>query len=432
MPHVSLDTEFLQPPLSKDFLSESDPELLSAMEAVRMKNGAGSDFLGWLDLPKKMTPQIPVINRAAMKIREESDIVLVLGIGGSYLGAKAALSALGPRLPELSTESPRVIFAGQNLSTSWLKDILSGIKDSRVSLIVISKSGTTTETSVSFRIFREFLVKKYGREEAASRIYAITDAARGALKTEADREGYTKFVIPDDVGGRFSVLTPVGLLPMAVAGIDISEVLAGADDYAARAFSHDFRENPAACYALARYKLYKEACCIEILSVFDPALSSFAGWWQQLFGESEGKDGKSLFPASATFTTDLHSLGQWIQDGPRNIFETFLTIENEEDEIYLPEEKGDLDGLNYLAGKPVSYINKMAFKGTRKAHRDGNVPCMTLSMDRLNPESLGELFYFMEAAVAFSGYMLEVNPFNQPGVESYKKEMFRLLGKPGY
>jgi glucose-6-phosphate isomerase len=408
-----------------------------AHHAIHNKTGAGNDYLGWVDLPSDYDKEeFARIEKAAAKIKNDSEVLIVVGIGGSYLGAKSAIDLLNNsfynELPQEQRGGPQVFFAGNNISSTYLKHLLRLIEGKDVSVNVISKSGTTTEPAIAFRIFRKLLEEKYGVDEARKRIYATTDASKGALKQLATEEGYESFIIPDDVGGRFSVLTAVGLLPIAVSGINIREVMEGA-----KAASEDFnnptlQDNAAYQYAAVRNVLYNKGKSTEILANYEPALSSFSEWWKQLFGESEGKDQKGIFPASVSFSTDLHSMGQYVQDGLRNIFETVLNVENVAEEIKIEAEEKDLDGLNYLAGETVDYVNKKAMLGTMLAHTDGNVPNLIINIPELTPYHYGYLVYFFEKACAMSGYLLGVNPFDQPGVEAYKKNMFALLGKPGF
>ncbi|WP_078392096.1 glucose-6-phosphate isomerase [Shouchella patagoniensis] len=409
----------------------------AAHQSLHEKTGAGSDYLGWIDLPVDYDKEeFARIQKAAEKIRQDSDVLLVAGIGGSYLGARAAIEALNHSFfNQLSSEkrnAPQVIFVGQNISSTYIKDVLELLEGKDVSVNVISKSGTTTEPAIAFRVFRDFLEKKYGKEEARKRIYATTDKERGALKTLANEEGYESFVIPDDVGGRFSVLTAVGLLPIAVSGLNIEQMMAGAAD-ARKAFSSaDLTENAAYQYAAVRNVLYNKGKTIELMVNYEPQLHYVSEWWKQLFGESEGKDQKGIYPASVDFSTDLHSMGQYVQDGRRDLFETILHIESVEKHMTIEKADSDLDGLNYLAGETMDFVNKQAFKGTMLAHTDGGVPNLIVSIPKLDEYHFGYLVYFFEKAVAVSGYLLGVNPFDQPGVEAYKKNMFALLGKPGF
>ena len=398
--------------------------------------GEGNDFLGWVNLPSSIdAEQIAAIEAQAAQLRAKAEVVICIGIGGSYLGAKAVIEAMNDSFEYLHRKhaNPTVVFAGQNISEDYTYELLEAVKDYSIAAIVISKSGTTTEPAIAFRIIKAEIEKRYGKADAATRIVAVTDKARGALKTLATNEGYPTFVIPDDVGGRFSVLTPVGLLPLAVAGVDIKALVAGAVEMEkATAADVPVEENLSAIYAIARNALYESGKKTEILGSYEPKLQYVAEWWKQLYGESEGKDQKGIFPASVDLTTDLHSMGQFIQDGSRTMFETVLNIETSREEIVIGEEPVDLDGLNYLAGKNVDFVNKSAMNGTILAHTDGQVPNFMIKVPEVNEFYLGELFYFFEFACGVSGYLLGVNPFNQPGVESYKKNMFALLGKPGY
>ena len=407
-----------------------------ANELLHSGEGAGNDFLGWVNLPSSIdAEQIAAIEAQAAKLREKAEVVICIGIGGSYLGAKAVIEAMSNSFEFLKKkhENPTVVFAGQNISEDYTHELLEATKDYSVAAIVISKSGTTTEPAIAFRLIKAELEKRYGKAEAAERIVAITDAARGALKTLATQEGYPTFVIPDDVGGRFSVLTPVGLLPLAVAGIDIKALVAGAQAMEkATAADVAVEENLAAQYAIVRNELYKAGKKVEILGSYEPKLQYVAEWWKQLYGESEGKDGLGIFPASVTLTADLHSMGQYIQEGERTLFETIISVENAKHTVTVEAEEANLDGLNFLAGKRISEINKMAELGVRLAHIDGGVPQLCIEIPAIDETSIGALIYFFEKACGISGYILGVNPFNQPGVEAYKKNMFALLDKPGY
>ncbi|WP_059103681.1 glucose-6-phosphate isomerase [Shouchella shacheensis] len=409
----------------------------AAHQALHEGTGAGSEFLGWIDLPVNYDKdEFARIQQAADKIRKDTDVLLVAGIGGSYLGARAAIEALNHsffnNLSKEERNAPQVLFVGQNISSTYLKDLMDLLEGKDVSINVISKSGTTTEPAIAFRIFREFLEKKYGKEEARSRIYATTDKARGALKTLANEEGYETFVIPDDVGGRFSVLTAVGLLPIAVSGLDIEAMMQGAAD-AREAFSTpDLAKNDAYQYAAVRNVLYAKGKTIELMVNYEPQLHYVSEWWKQLFGESEGKDQKGVYPASVDFSTDLHSMGQYVQDGRRDLYETVLHVENVREEMNIEKADSDLDGLNYLAGETMDVVNKKAFQGTMLAHTDGGVPNLIVNIPKLDEYHFGYLVYFFEKAVGISGYLLGVNPFDQPGVEAYKRNMFALLGKPGF
>ena len=410
---------------------------LDAKETLVSKSGAGNDFLGWIDLPVDYDKEeFARIKEAAKKIQSDSDVLLVIGIGGSYLGARAAIEFLGHSFYNVVDKSirkaPEIYFCGNSISSTYLKHLMDVVGDRDFSINMISKSGTTTEPAIAFRVFKEKLEAKYGKEGAAKRIYATTDKAKGALKHVADEEGYETFVVPDDVGGRFSVLTAVGLLPIAVSGADIDKLMEGAASGRKRALNYAFEENDALQYAAMRNILLRKGKSVEILANYEPSVHYVSEWWKQLFGESEGKDQKGLFPASVDLTTDLHSMGQFIQDGSRLMFETVLEIETPREELTIGEEPVDLDGLNYLAGKTVDFVNKSAMNGTVLAHTDGQVPNFMVHIPEVNEFYLGELFYFFEFACGVSGYLLGVNPFNQPGVESYKRNMFALLGKPGY
>ncbi len=401
------------------------------------KEGAGNDFLGWIDLPVNYDKEeFSRIKKAADKIKSDSEVLLVIGIGGSYLGARAAIEFLRHSFyneaPKSIRKTPEIYYVGNNISSSYMKGLLDVVGDRDFSVNIISKSGTTTEPAIAFRIFKKKLIEKYGREEAAKRIYATTDIARGALKKVATEEGYESFVVPDDVGGRFSVLTAVGLLPIAVSGADIDELMKGAASMREHCLNSCYEENDALQYAAVRNILLKKGKSVEIMANYEPSFHFISEWWKQLYGESEGKDQKGIFPAAVDLTTDLHSMGQYIQDGQRMLFETVIELEKSADEIILEEEAVDLDGLNYLSGKSVEFVNQCAMKGTILAHTDGNVPNLRVMIPERNEFCLGEFFYFFEFACGVSGYMLGVNPFDQPGVESYKKNMFALLGKPGY
>ena len=409
---------------------------LHANALLHNGQGAGNDFLGWVGLPSALgEEELQAIETEAARLRDLAEVILCIGIGGSYLGARAVYEALSDPFNLLHEHpaKPILLFAGQNLSEDYLARLLAAVENRSIAAIVISKSGTTTEPAIAFRLIRDEIEHRYGRKEAARRIVAVTDRSRGALKTLADREGYRTFVIPDDVGGRYSVLTPVGLLPLAAAGIDIRSLLAGACEMErATADGVPFDENPAARYAAVRNILYQQGFMIEILASYEPQLQYLAEWWKQLFGESEGKDGKGIYPASVDLTTDLHSMGQWMQDGERTIFETVVMVDEPNETCNVPYDNENLDGLNYLAGKSVDEVNQKAALGTAMAHKDGGVPVMTLRVNKLSEHSLGQLIYFFEKACGISAYLLGVNPFNQPGVEAYKSNMFKLLGKPGF
>ena len=401
------------------------------------KSGEGSDFLGWIDLPVEYDrEEFSKIRKAAEKIRSDSEVLVVIGIGGSYLGARAAIEFLRHgfynNISREQRKTPEIYFAGNNISSTYLKGLIDVIGSRDFSVNVISKSGTTTEPAIAFRVFKEMLENKYGRKEAAGRIYATTDKSRGALKSLAAEEGYETFVVPDDVGGRFSVLTAVGLLPIAVSGAGLEKLMEGAACGRENALNLPFEKNDALLYAAVRNILLRKGKSVELLANYEPSVHYVSEWWKQLYGESEGKDQKGLMPASVDLTTDLHSMGQFIQDGARIMFETVLNVETPREDLVIREEKTDLDGLNYLAGKTVDFINKSAMNGTALAHTDGNVPNLRVNIPEQNEFYLGQLFYFFEFACGISGYILGVNPFNQPGVESYKSNMFALLGKPGY
>lgn len=422
---------------SKDEVDALQPYVDLAHQMLHEKTGLGNDFLGWVDLPKNYDKEeFARIKKAAKKIQSDSDVLVVIGIGGSYLGARAAIECLGHsfrnNLTKEERKTPEIYFAGNNISSTYLMDLLDVIKDKDVSLNVISKSGTTTEPAIAFRVLKEFLENKYGKEEAAKRIYATTDAKKGALKQVSDEEGYETFVIPDDVGGRFSVLTPVGLLPIAVAGIDIDAMMKGANDARVDYSVSDLNKNDCYQYAAVRNILHRKGKDIELLVNYEPSLHFVSEWWKQLYGESEGKDQKGIFPASVDFSTDLHSMGQYVQDGKRILFETVLNVEKPRRVIELKSEEKDLDGLNYLSKKTMDFVNEKAFQGTLLAHTDGQVPNLLINIPTLDEYNFGYLVYFFEKACGISGYLLGVNPFNQPGVEAYKKNMFALLGKPGF
>ena len=425
-------------PFIQDHEVESMKKLaLDAKDLLVSKTGAGNDFLGWIDLPVDYDKEeFDRIKKAAAKIQSDSEVLLVIGIGGSYLGARAAIEFLRHSFYNTVSKeirkTPEIYFVGNSISSTYIKHLMDVIGDRDFSINMISKSGTTTEPAIAFRVFKEMMEKKYGKEEAAKRIYATTDKARGSLKNLATEEGYETFVVPDDVGGRFSVLTAVGLLPIAVSGADIDKLMEGAQAGRKAALENDFEDNDAVKYAALRNILLRKGKQIEILANYEPSVHYVSEWWKQLYGESEGKDQKGIFPASVDLTTDLHSMGQFIQDGSRNLFETVINIETSREEIILQEEPVDLDGLNYLAGKSVDFVNKSAMNGTMLAHTDGQVPNFVVTVPEVNEYYLGQLFYFFEFACGVSGYLLGVNPFNQPGVESYKKNMFALLGKPGY
>lgn len=424
------------------FISEEEIGYMSrlteqAKDVLVSKNGAGNDFLGWIDLPVDYDKEeFSRIEKAAEKIKKDSDVLIVIGIGGSYLGARAAIEFLRHgfynSLPKEKRGTPEIYYVGNSISSTYLQGVIDVIGDRDFSVNVISKSGTTTEPAIAFRIFKKMLEDKYGQEEAAKRIYATTDKARGALKDLATKEGYESFVVPDDVGGRFSVLTAVGLLPIAVSGADIKALMDGAASGRELALNEKFEDNEAMKYAAIRNILLRKGKSVEVLANYEPALHYIGEWWKQLYGESEGKDQKGIFPAAVDFTTDLHSMGQFIQDGARIMFETVMNVEEAREMITIEKEAEDLDGLNYLAGKTMDFVNKSAMNGTILAHTDGSVPNLMIKIPKMDEFHLGQLFYFFEFACGVSGYILGVNPFNQPGVESYKRNMFALLGKPGY
>ena len=437
MSKVTFDYSKASAFISNEEVSYMEKLVADAKEQLVSKTGAGNDFLGWIDLPVDYDKEeFARIKKAAEKIQSDSEVLVVIGIGGSYLGARAAIEFLRHgfynNLTKEARKTPEIYYAGNSISGTYLKGLVDVIGDRDFSVNIISKSGTTTEPAIAFRVFKAMLEEKYGKEGAAKRIYATTDKAKGALKNLATEEGYETFVVPDDVGGRFSVLTAVGLLPIAVSGADIDKLMEGAAEGRKLALEKDFAENDALQYAAIRNILLRKGKTIEVLANYEPACHYVSEWWKQLYGESEGKDQKGIFPASVDLTTDLHSMGQFIQDGARLMFETVMNIENSREEIVIGEEPVDLDGLNYLAGKNMDFVNKSAMNGTILAHTDGNVPNLMVNIPEQNEFYLGELFYFFEFAVGISGYLLGVNPFNQPGVESYKKNMFALLGKPGY
>lgn len=418
-------------------LAYLEPAVRLAHDQLHNKEGAGSDFLGWVELPSHYDrDEFSRIKRAAQRIQEDSDVLVVIGIGGSYLGARAAIEMLTHsfynQLPKSKRSTPEIYFAGNNISSTYLTHLFDVLEGKDVSVNVISKSGTTTEPAIAFRLFRKFLEDKYGVEEARKRIYATTDKAKGALKQLSDAEGYETFSIPDDVGGRYSVLTAVGLLPIAAAGIDIDAIMGGAREAADRYRANSLSENDCYQYAALRNALYRKGRTTELLVNYEPSLHFFAEWWKQLYGESEGKDGKGVFPAAADFSTDLHSMGQYIQEGTRNLFETVLSVQNTKEQIIIEADKDNVDNLNYLAGETVEFVNRKAFEGTLLAHTDGGVPNLVLEVPEITPYTFGQLIYFFEKACGISGYLLGVNPFDQPGVEAYKKNMFALLGKPGF
>ena len=423
--------------ISAEEMANFKKTVMTAKETLLSKEGAGNDYLGWIDLPVDYDKdEFARIKKAAAKIQSDSDVLLVVGIGGSYLGARAAIEFLSNSfynvLSKEVRKTPEIYFVGNSISSKYIHDLQDVLEGKDFSINIISKSGTTTEPAIAFRVFKEMLIGKYGKEEANKRIYATTDKAKGALKNLANEEGYESFVVPDDVGGRFSVLTAVGLLPIAVSGADIDALMTGAADARKVALETEYEKNPALLYAAVRNILLRKGKQVEIVANYEPSLHYVSEWWKQLFGESEGKDKKGIFPASVDLTTDLHSMGQFIQDGSRIMFETVMEVEEPTEQITIGEEPVDLDGLNYLAGKTMDFVNKSAMNGTILAHTDGQVPNLKVTIPAQDEKSLGQLFYMYEFACGVSGYILGVNPFNQPGVESYKKNMFALLGKPGY
>ena len=422
--------------ISKEKLASYESNVKACMETLEKGTGLGNDFLGWLHLPSSITQEhLNDLKATAQVLRENCEVVNVAGIGGSYLGTRAVIEAMSNSflwLQEKNAGQPTILFAGHNIGEDYLYELTEFLKDKKFGVINISKSGTTTETALAFRLLKKQCEEQRGKEMARKVIVAVTDAKKGAARVTADKEGYKSFIIPDNVGGRFSVLTPVGLLPIAVAGIDINQLVAGARKMEEVCAAESLTENPAALYAATRNELYRNGKKIEILVNFQPKLHYFMEWWKQLYGESEGKDGKGIYPSSVDFSTDLHSMGQWIQEGERTIFETVVSVETPNHELHVPSDEENLDGLNFLAGKRVDEVNKMAELGTQLAHVDGGVPNMRISVPALNEYYLGQLIYFFEKACGISGYLLEVNPFNQPGVEAYKKNMFALLNKPGY
>ena len=434
---LSLDYSKALKFISKEEIDNFEKITEAARRELVEGTGAGSDYIGWVDLPVNYDKEeYARIKKAAAKIQSDSEVLVVVGIGGSYLGARAAIEFLTNSfynvLDKGQRKFPQVFFAGNSISSKYLTDLLEVIGDRDFSVNIISKSGTTTEPAIAFRVLKEKLEEKYGKKEAASRIYATTDKARGALKSLADEEGYEEFVVPDEVGGRYSVLTAVGLLPIAVAGVDIDQLMLGAQDMRTACLGKPYKDNDAMLYAAIRNMLHRKGKMVEILANYEPSFHYVGEWWKQLYGESEGKDRRGIFPAAVDLTTDLHSMGQFIQDGSRILMETVVDINESPAEVVLKKEEKDTDGMNYLAGRTVDFVNKSAMNGTLIAHTDGDVPCMKINMPLQDARSLGQLFYFFEFACGVSGYILGVNPFNQPGVESYKRNMFALLGKPGY
>ena len=431
---LNINDNFIKDFVTNDEIDALIPSAVEAFEKVKNKNGAGNDFLGWYDLPQTYDKEeFARIKVAADKIIKSADILIVIGIGGSYLGARAAIEFIkSPLYNNIKKDTPDIYFAGNNISTTALNELISICEGKDICLNVISKSGTTTEPAIAFRVFKSMLIKKYGAQGAKDRIFVTTDKARGTLKSFSDAAGYETFVIADDIGGRYSVLTAVGLLPIAVAGIDIDSLMNGAQDAKANFYSSNLNENKAMKYALIRNALLRQGKSLEILVGYEPYLLMLNEWWKQLFGESEGKDGKGIYPSSAIFSTDLHSLGQYIQEGQRNLFETVINVVNPGTEFIIPNDAANVDGLNFLSGKSLDYVNKTAMLATLMAHADGGVPSVVIELSDRSAYAFGFLVYFFELSCAISGYMLGVNPFNQPGVEAYKKNMFALLGKPGY
>jgi glucose-6-phosphate isomerase len=428
---ISYNDRFLKDIISPDEIALYNNSLATAEKMLAQRNGPGNDFLGWLDLPRSTKKgAIDAINEKAQEIRSKADILICIGIGGSYLGAKAAIEYSAPSFDDM--RKPRVIFAGHSINSDYITDLLELVKDRNVAVNVISKSGTTTEPAIAFRVIRQWMEARYGRKEAASRIIATTDPKCGALRKLAVEEGYSTFEIPSDVGGRFSVLTPVGLFPIAVAGLDIGKLLEGASESIDICSGDTYDKNLAGHYAAVRNILFRKGYTTEVMASFQPQLHFISEWWKQLAGESEGKNNTGIFPAALDYTTDLHSLGQWMQQGIRNVFETFFVLKKTVHTLNVPKFSDDSDDLNYLAGRSFEDINQNAYRGTLLAHVDGGVPCATIVLDDRSEKTLGQLFYFFEKAIALSGYMLRVNPFDQPGVEEYKKNMFALLGKVGY
>lgn len=430
---MKFDLSHVQSFLDEKQKSNLESRVSEVYETIFNKTGAGNDFLGWVNLPSEIDESLLAdIEKTAADLRKKSEIFVVIGIGGSYLGARAVIEALQNHFAPLAGEKPLIVYAGHNMSEDYLHDLMAILDKKDYSLAVISKSGTTTEPAIAFRILKQHIINKYGEQEAASRIIAITDKARGALKQLANVKGYKTYIVPDDVGGRFSVLTPVGLLPIAMAGIDIRALVKGAVEMEQQCKANPTLDNPVTQYAVVRQALYAQGLTNEIMVNYEPRLVYFSEWWKQLYGESHGKQHKGIFPASVTFSTDLHSMGQYIQDGLRNLFETVISVENSNHELRIPIENEDLDQLNYIAGKRISEVNHKAELGTVLAHEDGGVPNLRIVIPEVSEKVLGELIYFFEMACAVSGYMLDVNPFDQPGVEAYKKNMFALLGKKGF
>ncbi|UJS28546.1 glucose-6-phosphate isomerase [Macrococcoides canis] len=433
MTHIKFNYDMAKSFVGDHELTQMQDLVKNIHHVIHEGSGAGSDFLGWLDLPVDYDKdEFARIKESAKKINADSDVLIVIGIGGSYLGARAAIEMLNKSFDHLKSDKTQIIFAGHQLSSSYLNDLIEYVQDKDFSVNVISKSGTTTEPAVAFRVFKKLLEERYGKEGAKSRIYATTDKAKGALKSLATTEGYETFVVPDDVGGRFSVLTAVGLLPIAAAGHDIDAMMEGAASARSELGSSELTENISYQYAALRNILYNKGYTIEMLINYEPSLQYFNEWWKQLFGESEGKDFKGIYPSSANFSTDLHSLGQYVQEGRRDIFETVVKVTTPRSDVTIEADENDLDGLNFLAGKTLDFVNTKAFQGTLLAHSDGGVPNLVVEVPQLDAYTFGYLVYFFELSVAMSGYLLGVNPFNQPGVEAYKQNMFALLGKPGF
>lgn len=437
MSKIIFDYEKAEPFTEQSVLADVKKATNEARRMLLSRTGEGKEFLGWMDLPVTYDKEeFARVRAAAEKIRSDSEVLLVIGIGGSYLGARAAIEFLGHSFYNAVSfsvrKAPEIYFVGNSISSTYMKHLMDVVGDRDFSINMISKSGTTTEPAIAFRIFREKLEMKYGKKEASGRIYVTTDRQKGALKKAAEKEGYESFVIPDDVGGRFSVLTPVGLLPIAVSGADIGKLMEGAAEQRELSLNQPIETNDSLQYAVYRNTFYRQGKGVEVLANYEPSMHCIGEWWKQLYGESEGKDGKGIFPTCVDFTTDLHSVGQFIQDGPRILFETVLNLAVSKEEILIGEEPGDPDGLNYLAGKNVDFVNRSAMNGTILAHTDGEVPNLMITVPEADEYSLGKLFYFFEFACGISGYILGVNPFNQPGVEGYKNNMFALLGKPGY
>jgi glucose-6-phosphate isomerase len=429
--HLNLDYKYALSFIENENLENINKEIKNARKKLEDKTGEGNDYLGWLDLPEQVDlEEIDKINESARQIRKQAKILVVIGIGGSYLGAKAAIEYLKPYFPK--RKNIEILFAGHNMSSTYLSELVDYLKNKEFAVNVISKSGTTTEPAIAFRVLKKLLEEKYGKDEASKRIYATTDKSKGALRALTNNNNYTTFVVPDDIGGRFSVLTAVGLLPIAASGVNVKQMLSGAKAARKEYDKYSIYKNDVHMYVALRTLLYRKGYNIEMLVNYEPKLTYFSEWWKQLFGESEGKDNKGLFVASASFSTDLHSLGQYIQDGQRILFETVINIQHPEKDIIIEEDDQDLDGLNYLKHKGLDYVNSQALKGTLLAHKDGGVPNLVINVSKINPYTFGYLVYFFELAVGVSGYLLDVNPFNQPGVEAYKKNMFALLGKPGY